>query len=254
MKKLESCVGLNYDYRALFRLLGKKIYQKTRNLNRDPLQILEKNLMNQRIDMKKDHINICTDFFLMKLMQISPEFEEIIQKNMNNLNYSYLGSFSPDDLLILSEKNPMSLKAIQCYPTEKMKIMNPLQNFDVSKDSPDLYFEETMGKSGLNLKKLINLIEKVLLFSTLKQNIKEYKQDFYKFSKKTIKNRREVFQSFKLVYMLYQMRRMLKGTENKPLNYAMTRDLLKQGIEIFILLQDSDLTDLLKRSFSRSKL
>ena len=255
VKSLENTLGYGYDYGVLFSLLGKKLYHEfTKNFNKDPFQIFQKDFImkNSWSASRTVPYTICTDIFFSKMREISPEFNEMITTNQENLNYSYLGSFSPDDLLILSEKNPGMLKPIHCYPTEPIKILNPLQSLEFKDDEQ---FVESPSSSGINFKKLINIIDKVLFISNLKENLKQYKQGLFRMKNNIhIKSKREVFQSLKLVYLLYQMRKMLKASENKSLSLTQTRDILKQGLEIYLLLQDSDLNDLIKRSFSRSKL
>lgn len=254
IKSLEPCLGSKYDYSALFSLIGKKIYHefsKRVDLNDDPFKIFQKTLSLYQSKEKNEAPNICTDLLFSKLKKISPEFSELIKMNENSLNYSYLGSFSPDDLLMLSEKNPVALQAFHCYPTVPANVINNLQNLDFKES--DLEISENFG-NGVSLKKLMNIIDKVLFISSLKQNFKQYKTGLSRISKKTIKSKREFFQTFKLVYLLYSMRKLLQVSEKKTLTFSQTKDLLKQGLEIYLLLQDTDLSEFLKRPFLKSKL
>lgn len=258
LHSLENTIGEKYDYQVLFNLLGKKIYHEfSKNLtkNKDPFQLFELLKENKPfLKNNKEPFRICTDLFFYKLKEIYPEFSEIIKTSQNNLNYSYLGSFSPDDLLILAENNPNILKAIHCYPMIPIKVLNPLENLEFKKDNSEQDVNEPIISSGINFKKIINVIDKLLFLTNLKQNLTEYRKGLSRISRRTMKNKREAFQAVKLVYLLYGMRKLLKGLENKSLSLTHTKDLLKQGLEIYLVMQYSELNNFLKRPFARAKL
>ena len=253
VKNVENTLGYKYDYGMLFTLLGKKLYHeisKNFSSNQDPLVIFQKELASFDQKFKSQPSHICTDLIFTKLKEISPEINELIRNNQGHLSYAYLGGYSPDDLLFLSEKNQTLLKAIQCYPSDQGKITNPLQSFEMRKGE-DVAVDES-GGSGINLKKLLSIIDKMMFLSNMRENLKEYKRGFSLMSKKTIKNKREMVQGVKLLYLLYQMRKLLKTSDNKSMSFSQTRDLLKQGLEIYLLLQDADFNDFLKRPFIKS--
>lgn len=256
IKSLENSLGYKYDYSALFYLLGKKLYHELSRKfqsNEDPFQSFAKNfLFTKESKDKKVPLNICTDLLFSKLQKISPEFSDLVEINKNILSFSYLGSFSPDDLLVLSEKNSLILKAFHGYPDINANVFNNSQNFDLKESEMDINSESF--QSGLNIKKIFNIIDKVLFISNVKQSIKGYRSGISKISKNTMKNKRELAQTFKLLYLLFQMRKILKSTEKKSLSLSQTRDLLKQGLEIYLLLQDTELSDFLKRPFAKSNL
>ena len=254
VKNVENTLGYKYDYGTLFSLMGKKLYHqisKNFNSNHDPLKIFQRDFAFIDKNLKSSPpSHICTDLLFTKLKEISPEINEHIKNNHNYLNYSYLGGYSPDDLLLLSEKNPILLKAINCYPTDPIRVTSPLQSLEMRKNE-DIAVDEN-ASSGINLKKIISVIDKMMFLSNFKENLKEYRKGFSLMGKKTFKKKREMMQGLKLVYLFYSMRKLLKSSENKSLSLAQTRDLLKQGLEIYLLLQDTDLSDLLKRPFFKN--
>ena len=254
VKNVENTLGYKYDYGTLFSLMGKKLYHqisKNFNSNHDPLKIFQRDFAFIDKNLKSSPpSHICTDLLFTKLKEISPEINEHIKNNHNYLNYSYLGGYSPDDLLLLSEKNPILLKAINCYPTDPIRVTSPLQSLEMRKNE-DIAVDEN-ASSGINLKKIISVIDKMMFLSNFKENLKEYRKGFSLMGKKTFKKKREMMQGLKLVYLFYSMRKLLKSSENKSLSLAQTRDLLKQGLEIYLLLQDTDLSELLKRPFFKN--
>ncbi|KAL4472285.1 hypothetical protein ABPG72_011646 [Tetrahymena utriculariae] len=251
--RLKTFENQSYDYKGLIRIFGLKTIQHLFNMSSSSSYLLYN--LDKAKTMKR---KICTDLIIFTLAQSSKKFMEALKKNIYNLNFAFVGAFSPDDFKYLTVKERNLFQII--YPTEKdlailqeeqrkVKVEKVNQSYQDYKEEVKIESQDLIPAYPKALKKIKNgkhesLIKVVARLIAVAQVNRIFQQGYLQNLKNKL-DRFQFIQSAKLVYYLWSLKNFIFKKSEIMQNKV---KFIQTVFQVFRLLSN---TDIIKINFEK---